>query len=175
MFVVVLAGLALAVATFIFVSDGPGRFTALVTIFVGILALIPWAASSDPQLPALEVAYRNPDRDGRAVLDRGASNLQVVVINNGRGTAEAVEVRFGAEGAAVWNESGNGPDPDVLNVAVHPPRFLGRDRVLNPGEEWPIALLAWYHGRPSGSFVWEARAKGMKLRSGTVDVDVTPW
>lgn len=163
MLIVLGFGLVASIPTFALVSDSGARYGVLVTIFLGMAALIPWAVPDRPPEPSLDVVYRNPDRGGRAVVDSRDSNLQVVVINNGRGPAEAVEIRFGAQGAQVWNESGNSPDPDTLSVSVHPPRFLGRDRVLSPGDEWPIALLSWYHdARPPKVYEWEARARGMQ-------------
>lgn len=67
--VVVLAlGLVLIIGSFAFVRDGGARFGVIVTIFIGMAALIPWAASADHRPPDLFVEYRNPRRGDAQVL-----------------------------------------------------------------------------------------------------------
>jgi hypothetical protein len=175
MFLVLGLGLIPIVGTFGFVQGGGTRFGVIVTIFIGMAALIPWAASADQRPPFLTVEYRNPSRGDAAVVDREAHDLRVVVVNRGKGPAEAVEVTFDNVGARIWNESGNNPDYTTLDPTVVPPRFLGKDRVLNPGEEWAMALLSWYHGPPhKAEFAWEARARGMERRAGTAKIEIVP-
>ncbi len=92
MLVVLLLGLLPTIASFAFVHGGAARFAVIVTIFVGMTALVPWASAADQRPPELFVEYRNPSRAGDAVVDRDARQLQVVLVNRGKGPAEAVEV-----------------------------------------------------------------------------------
>lgn len=66
----------------------------------------------------------------------------------------------------MWNESGNSPDPYTLNNAVIPPHFMGHDRVLEPGNEWPIAMLGQLrHFRAHPRLNWKVRARGLPERA----------
>jgi hypothetical protein len=124
--------------------------------------------------PRLRVEYRNPRFGNRAVVGRdgnsGWSGISVVVRNEGRGAAEAVEVRFDRLGASnVFNESGN--FSQFVDDNVHPPRFTSGGRVLNGRQEWVMAQLRWYYdARPSSRGSWEAWAKGTGRFSGEVEL-----
>ena len=128
--------------------------------------------------PLLMVEYRNPALDYKVAaaptMALSGQSLLVVLTNNGRGAAEAVEVRFKTPtGAGLYNESGNNPDGHHLDVTVDPPRFLGRDRILESRDEWVIASLhptqsEW--NAPGGEFNWEARARRMKTKRGICTV-----
>jgi hypothetical protein len=130
-----------------------------------------------PRRPRLVVTYANPAVADRPVVwnhPTHSAHLQVLVDNRGRAPARAVEVEFDYFGMAVFNASGNPPNPQELDARVNPPRFMGGERVLNPGDSpWRIAGLfsvnesqiwrAW-------TVHWRARAEGMEEQTGTVEV-----
>jgi hypothetical protein len=149
--------------------------------FIAVVAVLSLAAAAMAvnravlRQPSLVVDYRNPAVDGRPVvwLRSGGDGptIEVVVRNEGRGVAEAVEVRFDRLGASdIFNESGN--LATAVDVTVYPPRFLAIGRVLNPGQEWVIARLAWLRGtaQPTTTGSWEASARGVQSITGVVEL-----
>jgi hypothetical protein len=162
---VAIGGLAVValVGLFIVEDDAAGRFIGF-WVIVGAVTGLYTLNFLWPRGPELRVEFHNT-HTGRTEVWQGEplTNIRVVVVNDGGGPAEAVEVRFG------WNESGNSPNPDTLDVMVNPPRFIGRDRVLEPGDEWRIALLVQLRPLKNAPRLrWWARAKGMRERQGVV-------
>jgi hypothetical protein len=132
-----------------------------------------------PRRPRLVVTYTNPATADRPVVwndptRRSSAHLHVLVDNRGRAPARAVEVEFDYLGMAVFNASGNSPNPQELDARVNPPRFMGGERVLNPGDSpWRIAGLFSVNESQvwrSGTAQWRARAEGMEEQTGTVEV-----
>jgi hypothetical protein len=144
----------LLVAVLLIVPDNSGRLVGVLTVFGLVLAAMAVPRPVPP--PKLELTFRR--RDSNAVA--------VVLRNKGKGQAENVEVEFQPGMATVYDESGRSPGPSS-HLTDHPPRYSGRDRVLGPGDEWVIAELAYYgSNRPPESYMWKARAKGMKSEEG---------
>ncbi|HEX9993122.1 MAG TPA: hypothetical protein VGB14_09375 [Acidimicrobiales bacterium] len=164
--VVVLTAVLVVVATQ--VSDFAGAF-AVVAAGASLVAV----NHVVPRRPRLVVEYRNPDAGGRPeVWADPPCSVHVYVRNDGRGSAEGVEVRFDGLGAAtVSNEVGSPPGP-ALDISTSPLLYTACGRVLNPGQEWCIARLEWaaHHRATGGSAVWRAWAKGAPERTGTVRV-----
>lgn len=168
---VVASVLVLTIAVFVVFDTAGSRLNAVLIILGLVLAYASLPIASPK--PDLAVEYRNPKLDGRAVVTASdaATDLTVFVCNRGRGPAEAVEVRFDGPGpGGTWNESGNHPDRNTLDITVSPCHFFGRDRVLAPGDEWPIALLSYYRSRPT-KLRWQASARGMKTKTGEADIE----
>lgn len=174
-FALVSLGLLASTATLLVRMDAGTRFGAIAALAAAVTAGIA-ANHSIARAPRLIVEYRNQALDGRPEVWAGSSGngaraaLHVVARNEGRGTAEAFEIRFDTAGASyLWNESGNGSSDVEQNY--HPPRFLGRDRVINPGEEVCLAMLTWQGKEPGDATArWWATAKSMKRQEGVVRI-----
>lgn len=163
-----------ATAVLVVVAVAVGDFAGVFSVVAAGAALVA-VNHTVPRRPRLVVEYRNREADGRPeVWSAGPATLYVHVRNEGRGPAEAVEVRFDGLGAAeVWNETGNPPDRR-LDRTVSPLHYVAGDRVLNPGQEWCIAMLVWRADHPlaGGTAAWRASARGVPERTGSVRVRV---
>ena len=164
-----LAAAAGATVPFLILSSGD-RFTTVLVIISATAAAI-GMNHTIARRPKLRVEYRNPNADNRPVAWLKTSeiscSLVVVVVNDGRGRAEAFEVEFDKAGERLYNPSGNMPDPRYLDHTVHPSRFISGERVLAPHQELPIAKFS-----PAipGTVSWQARAKHMKEQRGTIAI-----
>jgi hypothetical protein len=171
---IVAAGLPAAAIGWRVASTGEGRFLAVMTTIAAVLGGLA-LNHAITRRPHLVVSYRNPDADGRPVVWRAlppkqSSYLLVRLDNDGPGAARAIEVDFDSLGVEIWNESGNFPGPYV-DATVHPPRFIGRERVLGPGDHWTLARLhAISNDWPAGTVRWRARADGMPEQTGEVEI-----
>ena len=165
----------LVVLAIIPLGADPAEALTIVVAALGLVAATIAANHSIGRSPRLVVEYRNVNAGGEPVVwasepSRLRPTLHVYVRNEGRGPAEAVEVRFDrVQASHLWNESGNANGDVEENL--HPPRFTRPNQVLNPHDEWCIAMLSW-HGVavPDATAVWRASAKGMKATEGVVRV-----
>ncbi len=120
-----------------------------------------------PRPPELVIEYRNKKLGGASIVSDIDRYLILYLKNVGVGHAEAIEAAFDRHGAKLYNASGNSPDRRYLDDQQHPPHFFGNQRVLGPGEEWPIASL---QNVAVGQYNWTTSARGMATKAGTVDV-----
>lgn len=170
------AGGARALTGLFFVADTAGEVYTGVFVILATVGTFMTLNHTVLRRPDLRIEYRNPKAQNRPVID-GKFNVLVVLVNDGAGPAEAMEVRFDHLKGKVYNETGNAPDPLHFDLAVDPPRFYGRERVLGSHEEMVLCRLV-YHGPWPGDLAtplpteaqWEARARGMKTRKGTIAI-----
>ncbi len=144
---IIILGLALAAGATVpslIVSSGD-RFTTMLVI-IGATAAAIGMNHTIPRRPKLRVEYRNPDADNKPVAwpeaAGGSCSLVVVVVNEGRGRAEAFEVEFDRAGGILYNPSGNLPNRQYLDQTLHPPLFVSGERVLAPHQELRIAKFS---------------------------------
>lgn len=169
---IIILGLAAAAGItvpFLILSSGD-RFTTVLVIISATAAAI-GMNHTIPRRPKLTVEYQNPDADNKPVAWPEAAGrsceLVVVVVNEGRGSAEAFEVEFESAGGLLYNPSGNMPDRRYLDQTVHPPRFISGERVLAPNQELRIAKFSPATPR---TVSWQARAKHMREQQGTIEI-----
>jgi hypothetical protein len=172
------AGALIVALGFLVIHDAGGRYIGTST--AATLAVAGMALNHTiPRRPCLTVTYRNPEAGGQAVLWRRplGAYLEVAVENHGAGTAEVVEVDFDRLGLALDGESGNPPDHLYLLDEVSPPRYQGKERLLDAGDRWPIARIrvadhATAEQMANATAAWRARARHMRERTGEVSVTV---
>jgi hypothetical protein len=175
---IALAGGLVVALAFVVARDAGGRYIGTITAATLVVAGMA-LNHTIPRGPLLTVTYRNPQAGGQALLWRHPLDayLQIAVANLGPGTAETVEVEFDNIDLPVASESGGAADRVYLLDLVSPPRYQGKERLLQPGDEWPIAQIrigtpGTAQAMTSTTARWRARARHMREQTGTILVTV---
>lgn len=174
--VIIFFGLLCIPLIFLFAKTAGDRFIGVMVV-VGTTAAVLATAHTVPRSPQLTVEYRNMKADGQPVLWIDTTSDVLVVLVNRGGEAAGIRVRFDQVGAEIYNESGNFVNRDHIDPTMQPALFDGKHLVLGRGE-FVIARLHLRSGlrdnpnwTPPEIARWEAQARGMERRSGTVNFD----